>query len=239
MTKKMLIFFFLIPVLWACSNSSDANNDGEKETEPGFRVVGYLPDYRIENIDVSVADQLTDVIYFSIEPHPDGSLDLGRLTLDTYFMINALRNRNPNLKIYIAVGGWGRSEHFGKMATDSTGRRQFISNLSDLCLNAGFNGADYDWEFPANSIENDAYGVLIAETRTEFNKNDLKISVALNVNQKLSSTACDALHRINIMSYDHGGYHYTYDQSVLDVNNFINRSISPDNLCLGIPFYGR
>jgi chitinase len=239
MIKKILTILFIIPVLWACNNSSDANNDGEKETEPEFRVVGYLPDYRIESIDVSVADQLTDVIYFSIEPYPYGSLDLSRLTSDTYFRINALKNRNPNLKIHIAVGGWGRSEHFGKMSTDSIARAKFISNLSDLCLTAGFSGADYDWEFPANSTENDAYGVLIAETRAEFDKNDLKISVALNVNQKLSSSAYDALHRINIMSYDHGAYHSTYDQSVLDVNNFLNRGISPDNLCLGVPFYGR
>lgn len=239
MTKNLLTILFIIPVLWACSNSSDANTDGEKESESGFRVVGYLPDYRIENIDASIAAQLTDVIYFSIEPKPDGSLDLSRLTSDTYFGINALKNRNPNLKVHIAVGGWGRSEHFGKMATDSTARRQFISNLSDLCLTAGFSGADYDWEFPANSIENDAYSVLIVETLTEFDKNDLKISVALNVSQKLSTAAYDALHRINIMSYDHGGYHSTYDQSVLDVNNFINRGISPDKLCLGIPFYGR
>jgi chitinase len=239
MIKFLLSILFIIPLLWGCSNSSDANNDGEKETDPGFRVVGYLPDYRIENIDLSVADQLTDVIYFSIEPRPDGSLDLSRLTADTYFRISALKNRNPNLKVHIAVGGWARSEHFGKMSTDSIARRQFISNLSDLCLTAGFSGADYDWEFPANSSENDAYGVLIEETRADFDKNDLKISTALNPNQKLSSAAYDALHRINIMSYDHGGYHSTYDQAVLDVNNFINRGISSDKLCLGIPFYGR
>jgi GH18 family chitinase len=225
--------------MWACSSSIDANSDNDKENGAEFRVVGYLPEYRISDIDVSAADHLTDVIFFSIEPEADGSLDLGRLTSDVYFKLNAMKTRNPDLKIHIAVGGWGRSQHFAAMSTNATSRALFISNLSELCNSTIFNGADYDWEFPANQTENNAYGLLITETRKEFDNIDLKISVALNVNQKLSAGAYESLHRIHIMSYDHGGRHSTYDQSVLDVNNFLNRGITSSRLCLGIPFYGR
>ena len=237
---RIIVIFLSLFLISACGNISSMEEENVPDSGTyKFRVVGYFPDYRISEIDNSVAENLTDIIFFSIEPEPDGSLDLSRLNSDAYFKINALKNKNPDLRVYIAVGGWGRSEHFGQMATSSTARAEFIANLSELCRTAGFNGADYDWEFPANAAENEAYGILLTETRAEFNKYNLRLSVALNVNQNLTSEAYKALHCINIMSYDHSGRHSTYDQSVSDVNNFIARGISADKLCLGIPFYGR
>ena len=236
---RIIAIFFSLFLMSACSNISSVEENISDSGTDKFRVVGYFPDYRISETDNSVAENLTDIIYFSIEPEPDGSLDLSRLNSDVYFKLNALKKMNPDLRVYIAVGGWGRSEHFGEMATNSTARADFIANLSELCRTAGFSGADYDWEFPANAVENEAYGVLLTETRAEFNKHNLQLSVALNVNQNLTSKAYSALHCINIMSYDHSGRHSTYEQSVSDVNNFIARGISADKLCLGIPFYGR
>ena len=44
----------------------------DTSTSSPFRVVGYLPDYRVEMIDPSVGRQLTDVVFFSVLPEPRG-----------------------------------------------------------------------------------------------------------------------------------------------------------------------
>jgi len=214
-------------------------NEDPPPTEPDFRIVGYFPDYRLSEVDASIADKLTDIIYFSIEPNPDGSLDLSNMSMTAYQKLNAMRLQNPLLKIYIAIGGWGRSDHFAEMATNAQSRQVFVTELTDFCLEVNFSGADFDWEFPANATEKLAYTHLLVETASSFKDHGLKVSVALNPNQKLNSDAYQAIDRINIMSYDHGGRHATYDQAIKDVNAFFTQNVSAEKLCLGMPFYGR
>ena len=47
---------------------------GASAAETPFRVVGYLPDYRIDNLDSSVGKSVTDLVYFSVEPDMKGGL---------------------------------------------------------------------------------------------------------------------------------------------------------------------
>ena len=42
-------------------------------------VVGYLPHYRAGTIDKLQVEKLTDIIFFSISPKADGSLDTSRV----------------------------------------------------------------------------------------------------------------------------------------------------------------
>ena len=48
-----------------------------QQPDPPFRVVGYLPDYRIDQVNSSWMNRLTDLVYFSIQPDKSGELDLG------------------------------------------------------------------------------------------------------------------------------------------------------------------
>ena len=243
MTSGINQFLIILVIILICgctkNTTTGTDNDNQNLGEPEYRIVGYLPDYRISELDASAAKYLTDLIYFSIEPEPDGELNLSRINLNTYTSLNAMRETNPGLKVHIAVGGWARSEHFPAMSGNASARQNFVQKLTDYCLNNNFHGADFDWEFPANSNENNAYAQLLADTKTEFVKHELQVSVALGVYQNLSDLAYQSVDRVHIMSYDHSGRHATYDQAVSDASSFIARGIAKKKLCLGIPFYGR
>ena len=61
----------------------------------------------------------------------------------------ALKQRNPALKVMIAVGGSSNGGWvFSQMASTKNGRTQFIDSAMTLIINYKFDGVDLDWEFP-------------------------------------------------------------------------------------------
>ena len=203
-----------------------------------FKIVGYLPDYRIEAIDISVAEHVTDLIFFSLEPTADGRLDDSRFNDNVLFKLGQIKDAY-DIRIHVALGGWERSSGFAAMATNDSLRANFIQELLDFCLSYEFDGVDYDWEFPQNVSENNAYTALIVETKEAFQPFGLIVTTALNVYQNLKVEAYAALDHIHVMSYDYAGQHATYNQAVSDISNFLGRGIAPEKIYLGVPFYGR
>lgn len=78
--------------------------------------------------------------------------------------IQKLKQRNPNLKTLLSIGGWGFNDPqdptdigtytynlFSKMAASAAGRQQFISSAIEYAKKWGFNGIDLDWEYPGYS----------------------------------------------------------------------------------------
>ncbi|KAF2344115.1 Glycoside hydrolase family 18 catalytic domain, partial [Trinorchestia longiramus] len=63
----------------------------------------------------------------------------------------ALKQRNPSLKVTIAVGGWTEgSTKYSKMAAHSSTRKLFIDSVIAFLRQHKFDGLDLDWEYPAN-----------------------------------------------------------------------------------------
>ncbi|MCH9611815.1 MAG: hypothetical protein S4CHLAM102_02890 [Chlamydiia bacterium] len=80
-----------------------------------------------------------------------------------YPQIQALKEKNPDLKTHISIGGWsfndpndpnGAGEYtyrlFSEMAASSDGRSQFIQSAIDYAHQHGFDGIDLDWEYPGD-----------------------------------------------------------------------------------------
>lgn len=207
--------------------------------EEQFAIVGYLPHYRMASTSADgTAPGLTDVIFFSLEPDAGGALDRSRLTPERMDGLRTLRNR-LGVRLLLAVGGWGRSSAFGPMVADRAARAAFVRKVTRLCLDEGFNGVDFDWEYPANGAERRDYAALLAETKHAFGPHGLRVTAALEPRTALSSAQLESVDAIHLMSYDHGGRHSTFEQAVKDVERLVSKGVPRAKICLGVPFYAR
>ncbi|KAM0518034.1 hypothetical protein ACHAPE_004436 [Trichoderma viride] len=113
---------------------------------------GYItPDFRITNMD-------------GVSP-------------DIYQSVGDVKSRNPNLKLLIALGGWRfsdpgpRQSVFPDMVSTAANRAIFIKNTLEFLENYGYDGLDFDWEYPGaddrGGTEKDGenYAVLLKELR--------------------------------------------------------------------------
>lgn len=61
-----------------------------------------------------------------------------------------MRQRNSNLKVLLAVGGWNAgSPPFSRMAASASTRAEFIQSVMDVMVQYDYDGLDLDWEYPA------------------------------------------------------------------------------------------
>ena len=203
-----------------------------------FRVAAYLPDYRVATLDPAVLRRVTDLIFFSLEPTPDGGIDSARLTPVITAKLTGFQRRYP-LRLWAAFGGWERSSGFAPMTTNAAHRQRFVQALTQFCVSHHFDGADFDWEHPSTAQEEAGYTALLTETHRAFAPRGLRLSVTIAPWQKLAPAAIAAVDAVNLMSYDHEGRHSTFAQAQADTAEMLRQGVPAQKLCLGLPFYGR
>jgi GH18 family chitinase len=214
------------------------SSGGSAKPQAAFRVVGYLPEWRVDTFDVERCRLLDEVIYFSVEPTPEGEIDARRFTAKHREKLAEIR-RKFGTRVRFAVGGWGRSKHFGVMAIDNAKRARFVEALTKFCREHEFAGVDFDWEFPKNDAEVEAYGDLLADTKAALAPHGLTVSVAVNRTQKLPKKRIDAVDAVHLMAYDDGKRHATPERAKEMVDAWLAQGVPPAKLVLGVPFYGR
>jgi len=125
-----LYLLLLITLQQVCSSS------GKEQEQDTFVVAGYLPEYRrYININ-NTAPFLTDLIIFSLTPDSKG--DLGDCCLEDHHFERARQARaykqehypdaNP-LKLFLTIGGAGRSKMFPMIFSNDIKRSRFIKAL--------------------------------------------------------------------------------------------------------------
>lgn len=66
----------------------------------------------------------------------------------------ALKKKDPDLKIYLALGGWtfndpgATNTTFSTLAASFQRQKVFMSSLMSFMSTHGFDGLDLDWEYP-------------------------------------------------------------------------------------------
>ena len=228
----------LVLVIVSFVSTVNADDVATGSSRP-FRIVGYLPDYRVEMTDPAIGKDLTDLVFFSVVPDPRGDFESKFLeSPKTKTLLKKLRDEYKT-QIHLCVGGWERSQGFAAIAATPASRKKFASGLSHYCRHHHFAGADLDWEHPQNAVESKNYGLLLSEIAHEFKPHGLRLTAAMAAWQTLTPEGIKAVDAIHLMSYDADGKHSTFEQSKIDVQKFLDAKVPAEKIRLGLPFYGR
>ena len=173
-------------------------------------------------------------------------------------MIVGLKEKNPDLKVMLSIGGWG-SGRFSEMAASEKNRKAFVKDCRKVVGDFKLDGIDIDWEYPTQS----SAGISSSPDDTgnfTLLMRDLRRALG---NRKLltAATVCDAkyidfrscvqyMDFVNVMAYDMGNpprhhaalfpspvsSHITASQAV---EEHLKAGVPASKLVLGMPFYGR
>lgn len=145
----LLLLIFII----SCSPKSneqleDSINTGSTKEPVIMAYYVAERDYKPEKIPV---EKLTHIIY-SFTNVIDGEMKFRNPEVAGP-KIEALvkqKERNPDLKVMIACGGWG-ADGFSDMALTEESRTKFINSASEFIKKYQLDGMDMDWEYPGIS----------------------------------------------------------------------------------------
>ncbi len=238
-------------------------------TPDGERVLlAYYPcwnsGYRSDRIPYR---KLTHICHAFVQPQADGSL-LAPAGPPAFLEPELLTEAHAaGLSVLVSVGGYDpvADASFRTIAADPGLRAAFAGHLETFCRTHGYNGADLDWEFPADAADRDNQNLLFREIRETFNSASEPapswlLTMAIPAGDWHGrwndyTALGEYVDFYNLMAYDgHGGWsgHMGHNaplyqggdpfddvsvKAALDYN-LLTRSIPPEKLILGLPFYG-
>lgn len=203
-----------------------------------FRIVGYLPDYRLADYELTRARGVTDLVVFSAEPTAKGEIDLSRLKNAPWEKLREFKTRE-RIRMILCIGGWERSDHFAAVVGSNSSRQRFVDEAVKLCLAQRLDGIDLDWEHPKDATEQSRYANLLIALKKAFAPHGLQLSVTMAAWQRLTPEAFAAVDTVQVMAYDHDDRHATFDDARSDIEKLLATGVAPEKLVLGLPFYGR
>ncbi|KAK2718199.1 chitinase-3-like protein 1 [Artemia franciscana] len=181
----------------------------------------------------------------------------------------ALKNKNPEAKALLAIGGWNEgSVKYSYMASQPERRRGFVDSVVPFLQKYGFDGFDMDWEYPTQrggvAEDRENFIELLRELKAALSPHGLLLTCAVSPGEQVIDEAYDIpivaelLDYINLMAYDyHGAWeqftghnaplypHPLDDGNVTNfnvnysLNYWISNGAPPSKINLGLPFYGR
>jgi len=185
-------------------------------------IIGYV--FARTNIHDIGADKLTHINYAFALVSKDGEIVLNNPDAPARLsQLQALKAKNPSLKIILSVGGWG-ADNFSDAALSDSSRERFAQSAIGLIKRYALDGIDLDWEYPGQPGPGIKYRLEDKENFTNLLKtlrqqidtlsNERRrrgtdrytLSIASAAGDYFKYTEMDKLHTyldwINIMSYD-------------------------------------
>jgi GH18 family chitinase len=236
---KRVVLSLLLLLLLASLQAS------EKE-EDDFIISGYWPEFRTDYDMNTTGLYLTDLMLHSIEPTHDGSLTKCCLEEKNFKLAQQVKaykkeKTGKDLRIWVAVGGWGRSNGFEGIVSDEKARMRFVFDLLDLCQKYDIGGVDLDWQEPVTRENTVKFLALLRTVKVSLGNQGIKVGTALQRGRELPTKAYRWVDRIHLLTYEmdlmSGIYHADFDKVRDTVTGFV--SCPKKKLTIGLPLYSR
>lgn len=105
------------------------------------------------------------------------------IDLQGYSKFVGLKAQNPGLKTMISVGGWTDSvdgtNKYSKLVSSRANIAAFVDSAVSFLQKYGFDGLDFDWEYPSTAADKAGYAQLIRALRAAFNPYGYLLSAAV------------------------------------------------------------
>lgn len=170
------------------------NTVGAQENFAQYRVLGVYSYYNIyEDYFVTdiPAESLTHVVYEHIGVSDSGQCESLDTWADTNFpypgdtsfdrlkgnfrQLHLLKERNPNLRLLMSIGGWEASDQFSEIAADENARIRFARSCINFMREYEFDGVVIDWRHPVEGgrtigapADYDNYPLLLSDFRGQL-----------------------------------------------------------------------
>lgn len=191
------------------------------------------------------------------------------IDLGGYQKFTALKQRNPNLKTLIALGGWNDSAfttQYSELVSDPVKMRNFVSKAVAFVRQYNFDGLDFDWEYPGDPgkpEDKQNFITLLAMLRDAFKPYNLLLTMAPSCSIKRAEVSYDipglaaTVDFVNFMAYDiHGAWENQVDhhaplyrrsfeegkEAVIiseSIDYWLAQGMPAQKLIFGLPSYGR
>ncbi|RKH08954.1 chitinase [Corallococcus sp. CA053C] len=207
------------------------------------RVVGYLPTWA-GDVNTLQYSKLSHINYAFALPTAQGGLS-GVSSGDARLRSLVTQAHAQGVKVLIAVGGWndGNDSGFEQLAANASTRTAFVNNLVNFVNAAGLDGVDIDWEYPDPGTSGNNYALMMRELGTAMHSRGKLLTAAVVANGStgggVQTSVFSDVDFLNIMAYDGGQPHSTYDYGVQSLNYWKGRGLQASKAVLGVPFYGR
>jgi chitinase len=228
-----------------------------------YRIVAYVRG--VAEIHRIGAEKLTHINYAFALVNPQGEVYFQNPDAPAHLaQLQALKMRNPRLRLLVSVGGWG-ADNFSDAALTEESRAKFAASAIDMVKRYSLDGIDLDWEYPGQPGpgikyrpgDKQNFTLLLKAMREaldrlrEERKRAYALTIASSAGEYFKHTEMDKIHVyldwINIMTYDFYGSwskttgHHTalYDMGEDFVQQHIRAGIPRKKIVLGAAFYGR
>ncbi|EED18783.1 bacteriodes thetaiotaomicron symbiotic chitinase, putative [Talaromyces stipitatus ATCC 10500] len=227
------------------------------ENPCGTMPPGQIPATLLTHLNVAFAYISDDFDLTTMPGVPEG----------IYQSVGNVKFKNPELKLIITVGGWDFSQQlFSQMVSSATSRATFIQNVLSWLGEYGYDGIDFDWEYPGASDRDGQpedganFATFLQELRAAINtagKDYILTFTAPTSYWYLQNfdlaNMIPYVDWVNLMSYDlHGVWdstdryigsevfaHTNLTEIDLALDLFWRVNVDPSDIVLGLGFYGR
>lgn len=217
-------------------------------TNPSFIISGYWPEFRTDYDINATALYLTDLMLHSIEPTPDGNITNCCLDEINYELAQRAKAHKKemtgeDLRIWVAVGGWGRSNGFESILEDAASKKKFLNDLKAMCFKHDIGGVDFDWQQPVTDEDTFRFYHLLRAAKGTLGKFGVLIGVALDRGRQLPTKVYQYVDRVHLLNYEMdlstmSVYHADFDKVRDTVMSFM-AGCPPHKMTMGIPLYSR